>query len=73
VSKKYLPLYLAEFQFRHNNRGNRHFRQGGIGMLMLKRTDWRSLQWTANDAGDPIQLRFAFLRSSHNEKGRYQD
>jgi transposase-like protein len=22
VSKKYLPLYLAEFQFRHNNRGN---------------------------------------------------
>jgi transposase-like protein len=22
VSKKYLPLYLAEFQFRHNNRDN---------------------------------------------------
>jgi len=22
VSKKYLPLYLAEFQFRHNNRKN---------------------------------------------------
>jgi transposase-like protein len=22
VSKKYLPLYLAEFQFRHNNRNN---------------------------------------------------
>lgn len=22
VSRKYMPLYVAEFQFRHNNRGN---------------------------------------------------
>ena len=31
------------------------------GALMLKRTDWRALQWTEDDAGEPIQLEFAFL------------
>jgi len=25
-------------------------------MLKLKRTDWRSLQWTGSDASEPIQL-----------------
>jgi hypothetical protein len=25
-------------------------------MLMLKRTDWRSRQWTEDDASEPVQL-----------------
>ena len=32
-------------------------------MLMLKRTDWRSLQWTESDASEPIQLTFDFYLS----------
>lgn len=35
---------------------SRYFRQGSSGMLKLKRTDWRSLQWTGSDASEPIQL-----------------
>jgi hypothetical protein len=29
-------------------------------MLKLGRTDWRALQWTEDDASEPIQLEFAF-------------
>jgi hypothetical protein len=27
---------------------------------MLKRTDWRALQWTEGDASEPILLEFRF-------------
>ena len=30
---------------------------------MLKRTDWRALQQSADDASEPIQLRFSFSSS----------
>ena len=39
---------------------SRHFRRGDSGGLMLKRTDWRSLQWTGSDASEPIQLELPF-------------
>ncbi len=29
---------------------------------MLKRTDWRALQWTEDDASESIQLEFLFAR-----------
>jgi len=31
VSRKYLPLYLAEFQFRHNNRKNPDIFEEAVG------------------------------------------
>ena len=33
VSKKYFPLYVAEFQFRYNNRSTRHFRSRYFWLL----------------------------------------
>jgi len=36
---------------------------------MLKRTDWRALQWTKNDASRLIQLEFSFApRTSEQQK-----
>jgi hypothetical protein len=29
-------------------------------MLKLGRTDWRALQWTEDDASEPIQMDFVF-------------
>jgi hypothetical protein len=35
---------------------------------MLKRTDWRSLQWTASVASEPIQLELGFVSSSRDAR-----
>ena len=60
VSKKYLPLYLTEFQFRHNNRKNPDIFGEAIAGAELKRADWRALQWTGSDASETIQLELPF-------------
>ena len=49
-----LPLYLAEFQFRFNNR-----REAGIfGKASAQRR--RALQQSADDASEPKQLELPF-------------
>ena len=59
VSDKYLPLYLNEFQFRHNNRKNPDIFGGG--KRMLKRPNWRMLLHHASSK--PVQLNLRFPRA----------
>ncbi len=59
VSKKYLPLYLAEFQFRYNNRNNPDI-FGSAVSRMLKRPNWRMLLHHASRR--PVQLNLQFPR-----------
>ena len=41
MSRKYMPLYVAEFQFRYNNRDERgHLRSGDQGMLSCGGRKW---------------------------------
>jgi hypothetical protein len=57
VSRKNLPLYLAEFQFRHNKPPRiRYSRPGDSGGMKLKRVDWRALQSKQEHASEPVQL-----------------
>jgi hypothetical protein len=68
VSKKYLPLYLAEFQFRHNKPARiRHFRQRGSGGLKLKHGNWRMLQSKHPDASKPVQLELSLRYISRDQ------
>jgi transposase-like protein len=66
VSKKYLPLYLAEFSFRHNNRKNPDMFGALIRSRMLSTKGWRRTQRYAKASGDPArkpeQLHFLFVR-----------
>lgn len=50
--QKYLPLYLADFQFRHNNRKNPDL--WGNDGRMLKRTDRRAPWIKSRDAASPF-------------------
>ena len=56
VSKKYLPLYLAEFQFRHNNRKNADI----FGAVRKQDAEvvrhWRSLSLLHHAPRKPKQL-----------------
>ena len=52
VSKKYLPLYLNEFQFRYNNRKNADIFEKRDSR-MLKRPNWRML---LHHSSKPTQL-----------------
>ena len=51
VSKEYLPLYLAEFQFRHNNRNNPDIFKA-ILRRMLRTPRWKRPQ----PSHRPVQL-----------------
>jgi hypothetical protein len=53
VSRTYLPLYLAEFQFRHNNRNKSRYFQGNPSR-MLRSPHWQRPQ----PSHEPVQLRF---------------
>jgi hypothetical protein len=52
---------------------SRYFRQGRSGMLMLKRTDWRSFQWTEDAASEPIQLELSLVTTEARYKAKQQN
>jgi transposase-like protein len=57
MSKKYLPLYLAEFRFRFNNQESRYVRRDHCRMLRHPR--WQEPQ---PPTARPVQLEFPFVR-----------
>jgi ISXO2-like transposase domain len=63
VSKKYLPLYLAEFQFRFNNRENPDHLWRSHTRL-LRHSNWRMLQSKQEHASESRELHLKCSRSS---------
>jgi hypothetical protein len=57
VSRKYLPLYVAEFQFRHNNREDPEIFCSGDGRL-LRHGHWQLSQLETNVASEPEAEQF---------------
>ena len=66
VSAKYLPLYVAEFQFRYNNRmQSRHVRDGDS--RVLRRGHWSPSQLETKEASKQVQLELPLLLSGGGE------
>ncbi len=63
MSAKYMPLYVAEFQFRYNNRMQPRHVRGGDSRL-LRRGHWHPSQLDGNEASEPEQLEFPFVSPS---------
>jgi hypothetical protein len=58
VSKKYLPVYLAELQFRYNHRKEADI--FGKAIAGAETRHWRMSQLSENVASGPVQLEFGF-------------
>ena len=59
VSRKHLPLYVAQSQFRYINRENANIFAARYSRV-LRHVYWRLPQEPKTDASEPVQLELAF-------------